>query len=147
MRIHELPGDPGRQQKRKRVGRGVGSGHGKTSTKGHKGHQARSGGGKGVGHEGGQIPLQRRLPKFGFKNPFRTEYEVVNLFDLEQSFEKGAVVDVEALKNANLVRTTAPVKILGDGTLTKALTVKAAKFSKSARQKIEQAGGKVEELA
>ena len=99
MKIHELPGDPGRRQKRKRLGRGEGSGHGKTSGKGHKGHQARSGGTKKPSYfEGGQMPLPRRIPKFGFKNPFRVEYEVVSVSSLEKSFEAGSVVDVEALK-------------------------------------------------
>lgn len=147
MKIHTLPGDPGRQQKRKRLGRGHGTGHGKTSGKGHKGKQARSGSGKGRGFEGGQIPLYRRLPKFGFKNPFRTEYEVVNVAALEQAFEAGATVDAEALRKARLIRTKAPIKVLGDGDLTKGLTVKAAKFSKSAREKIEKAGGTCEEAS
>jgi large subunit ribosomal protein L15 len=145
MKIHELPGDPGRRQKRKRLGRGEGSGHGKTSGKGHKGHQARSGGTKKPSYfEGGQMPLPRRIPKFGFKNPFRVEYEVVSVSSLEKAFEAGSVVDIEALKAARLVRTTKPVKILANGELTKALTVKANAFSKTASEKISAAGGSSE---
>jgi large subunit ribosomal protein L15 len=145
MKIHELPGDPGRLQKRKRVGRGEGSGLGKTSGKGHKGHQARSGGTKKPSYfEGGQMPLPRRIPKFGFTNIFRVEYEVVNLTALDNSFEAGAVVDVEALKAARLVRTTKPVKILANGTITKPLTIKANAFSKTASEKIAAAGGTTE---
>ncbi len=144
MKIHQLPGDPGRKQKRKRVGRGESSGLGKTAGKGNKGHKARSGGGKHMGFEGGQMPLQRRIPKFGFKNPFRTEYEVVNVSDLERIFEGGSVVDIEALRNARAVRTTKPVKILGNGEISKSLTVRANKFSKSAIAKIEKAGGSTE---
>lgn len=146
MKIHDLPGDPGRQQKRKRIGRGTGSGHGKTSGKGHKGHKARSGAGKKVGHEGGQIPLQRRLPKFGFTNAFRVEYEVVNLTAIDAAFEAGAVVDEAALRKARLVRASKPVKILGTGELTKALTIRAHRFSESAREKIAGAGGTAETL-
>ena len=146
MKIHELPGDPGRQQKRKRIGRGMGSGHGKTAGKGHKGAAARSGGVQKVGHEGGQIPLQRRLPKFGFTNIFRVEYEVVNLSDIDTAFEAGTVVTEEALRKVRLVRASKPVKILGDGELTKALTIQAHKFSESAREKIAKAGGTAETL-
>lgn len=146
MKLHQLPGDPGRKQKRKRVGRGEGSGLGKTSGKGHKGKQSRSGSGPGAYFEGGQMPLIRRIPKFGFKNPFRTEYEVVNLASLEQAFENGATVDLDALKAARLVRTTRPVKVLGDGDFTKKLTVKVHKFSKSAAEKIQQAGGTAETI-
>ena len=146
MKIHELPGDPGRQQKRKRVGRGEGSGLGKTAGKGHKGAQARAGATKGKGFEGGQMPLIRRIPKFGFKNPFRVEYEPVNLSSLEAKFESGATVGVEELKAARLVRTNKPVKILGNGDLSKSLTVKAHAFSKSAAEKISAAGGSTETI-
>lgn len=145
MKIHELPGDPGRKQKRKRLGRGHGSGHGKTSGKGHKGQQARSGGGTKVPFKGGQMPLTRAIPKFGFKNPFRTEYEIVNLSSLEKKFEDGATVDKQALKESRLVRTDQPVKILGNGDIKKKLSVVADKFSKSAREKIEAAGGTCKE--
>jgi large subunit ribosomal protein L15 len=148
MRIHQLPGDPGRQQKIKRVGRGEGSGHGKTSGYGHKGSQARSGRGKGynASFEGGQMPLIRRLPKGGFKNPFRVEYEVVNLSSLDKVFEAGATVTIDALKKARLVRTGAQIKILGTGELTKALKVTAHKASASAIEKIKAAGGSFDEL-
>ncbi|MBI5154958.1 50S ribosomal protein L15 [Candidatus Poribacteria bacterium] len=148
MKIHELPGDPGRQQKRKRVGRGRGSGHGGTSGAGHKGSQARSGRGKrGSSYEGGQIPLIRRLPKFGFDNTqFGTEYEAVNVCQLQKAFEAGAVVDRAAMKAARIVRTSNPVKILGNGSLDKALTIKADAFSKSAAEKIAAAGGTAETI-
>jgi len=144
MRIHTLPGDPGRQQKRKRVGRGEGSGHGKQSGKGNKGHKARSGGAKGGTFEGGQMPLTRRLPKFGFHNPTRVEYEVVNVASLEKVFETGAVIDLDALKAARLVRTEKPVKLLANGDISKAFTIKVHKASETAVEKIAAAGGKVE---
>jgi large subunit ribosomal protein L15 len=146
MKIHELGKDPGRAKKRKRCGRGEASGLGKTSGYGHKGSQARSGRGKGYGggFEGGQMPLQRRVPKRGFKNPFRIEVAVVNLDSLE-SFDSGATIDVDALKDRGLVRNRAQViKVLGNGDLTKKFTVKAHRFSKSAQEKIEAKGGKVE---
>lgn len=146
MKIHELPGDPGRKQKKKRLGRGEASGRGKTSGHGHKGKQARSGSGPGAHFEGGQMPLIRRIPKFGFKNPFRVEYEVVNVSSLEKKFEAGATVDRKALEDARLIRTNKPVKILGQGDLAKALNVKAEAFSSSAREKITAAGGTVEQL-
>lgn len=144
MKIHELPADPGRRQKRKRVGRGEGSGYGKTAGKGNKGQLSRSGGGKGAYFEGGQMPLARRIPKFGFKSPFRVEYEVVNVSSLERVFESGATVDREALRQARLVRGRNPIKILGKGDLSKALTVKADAFSTSALDKITSVGGTVE---
>ena len=129
---------------RKRLGRGHGSGTGKTSGKGHKGQNARSGGGVKAGFEGGQMPLQRRLPKRGFTPLKRTEYVLINLRDLEL-FEAGSVVDVEAMGKAGLVtKLKDGIKILGDGELTKSLTVKAHKFSKSAQASIEAAGGTVE---
>ena len=148
MKIHELGKDPGRTQKRKRCGRGEASGLGKTSGYGHKGSQARSGRGKGYGSgfEGGQMPLIRRLPKRGFTNIFRKEVDIINLDALE-GFDSGATVDVDALKALGKVRNSAKiVKVLGDGDLKLKLTVKAHRFSKSAREKIEAAGGKVEVL-
>jgi large subunit ribosomal protein L15 len=148
MKIHELGKDPGRTQKRKRCGRGEASGLGKTSGYGHKGSQARSGRGKGYGSgfEGGQMPLIRRLPKRGFTNIFRKEVDIINL-DVLEGFEDGATVDVTALKTAGKVRNSAKlVKVLGDGELKRKLTVKAHRFSKSAREKIEAAGGSVEVL-
>jgi len=144
MKIHNLPGDPGRQQKRKRVGRGEGSGYGKTAGKGNKGQQARSGGGKPNYFEGGQMPLIRRIPKFGFHNKFRVEFEPVNLASLEKVFESGSTVDLDAMIERRLVRTGKPVKVLGNGDLTKPLTVRAHAFSKSAKEKIEKAGGTAE---
>jgi len=147
MKIHELPGDPGRTEKRKRVGRGEGSGLGRTAGKGNKGKNARSGSGKTTGFEGGQMPLLRRLPKFGFNNPFRVAYEVVNLAALDKQFAAGATVDVEALRAARLVRTNKPVKVLGNGELTKALVVKVNAFSASAEEKIRNAGGTAEVVA
>ena len=144
MKLHELPGDPGMKQKKKRVGRGEGSGLGKTSGRGHKGKQARSGSGKGGYFEGGQMPLIRRLPKFGFTNPFRVEYEAVNVAALEEKFEAGAVIDRKALEAVRLVRTNKPIKILGNGEISKSLTIKADAFSKSATEKITAAGGTAE---
>lgn len=129
---------------RKRVGRGTGSGHGKTSGRGGKGQTARSGHFGFRGFEGGQMPIQRRLPKGGFRPPFRKEWAVVNLSDLNQ-FDVGAVVDEAALRGIGLVKKRlSGVKILGDGNIEKALTVKANRFSASAREKIEKAGGRVE---
>jgi large subunit ribosomal protein L15 len=127
------------------VGRGPGSGHGKTATRGHKGHKARSGGGIKIGFEGGQMPLQRRLPKRGFNNIFKKQFAIVNIQDLER-FESGAKIDKQALVAAGLVsKHDTLVKILGDGELKNALTVAVDKVSGSARQKIEAAGGKIEE--
>lgn len=147
MRLHELSPAPGSFKKRKRVGRGPGSGHGKTATRGMKGQKSRSGGGKGPGFEGGQTPLYRRIPKLpGFKNPFKKVYSLVNVERLN-IFDQGAIVDPQALQQAGIIKTTAlPVKILGRGELTKALTVKAHQFSGSAAEKIEESGGKVESL-
>jgi large subunit ribosomal protein L15 len=130
------------------VGRGPSSGHGKTSTRGHKGHKARSGGGKGPGFEGGQMPLYRRVPKRGFKNPFRREFAVVNVTDLARCFPQGGDVTPESLVGAGLVSASAkrPVKVLGDGALPAgvALIVRAHAFSKAAAAKIEAAGGRIE---
>lgn len=146
MDLSNLQPALGSTHSKKRIGRGTGSGTGKTSGKGHKGQNARSGGGVKPGFEGGQMPLQRRLPKRGFTPLSRTEYALVNLRDLEL-FEAGSVVDLEALGQAGLIgQLKDGVKILGDGELTKALTVKAHKFSKSAKAKIEAAGGTVEEI-
>jgi large subunit ribosomal protein L15 len=144
MNLSDLAPASGATKKRKRIGRGPGSGHGKTSGKGHKGRGARSGGNTPPGYEGGQMPLQRRLPKRGFHNPFRVEYSIVNIGQLETGFEAGAVVDVPALRARGLVRRGRPVKVLADGTLTKSLTVKVNKFSAAAKQKLEAAGGNAE---
>ena len=144
MKLHELHPAEGSTTAGKRLGRGVGSGLGKTSGKGHKGAKARSGGGKRPGFEGGQMPLYRRVPKKGFTNIFRTEYATVNVERLE-IFADGDVVTVESLMNAGIItKTLDGVKILGGGELTKKLTVKAHKFTESAKQKIEALGGKAE---
>ncbi|MEL7058685.1 MAG: 50S ribosomal protein L15 [Acidobacteriota bacterium] len=143
MKLHELSPNPGSNRAKKRVGRGPGSGLGKTAGRGHNGQRSRAGFSQRLGFEGGQMPLVRRVPKRGFTNIFRTEYAVVNLSDL-------AALDVtevtpELLVERGLVRRGRPVKILGDGELDKALTVRAHKFSKSARAQIEEAGGSCEE--
>ena len=144
MKLHELHPAEGSTTAPKRLGRGSGSGLGKTSGKGHKGAKARSGGGKRPGFEGGQMPLYRRVPKRGFNNVFGTEYAEVNVERLE-AFEDGAVVDAKALIEARIIRKELDgVKVLGGGELTKKLTVKAAKFSASAKEKIEAVGGKAE---
>jgi large subunit ribosomal protein L15 len=144
MNLHNLAPAPGSKKRRKRIGRGPGSGHGKTATKGHKGLLARSGGGKRPGFEGGQMPLVRRLPKFGFTNPSRVEYAIVNLKSFEQWAGEGMVTP-QAMVDAGLVkRTRLPIKILGVGELKKPLVVQAHKFSKSAEAKIQAAGGRVE---
>lgn len=146
MDLSNLKPAIGSTKNRKRVGRGPGSGLGKTSGKGHKGQNARSGGGVKPGFEGGQMPLQRRLPKRGFAAMSKKVYTLIKVRDLEL-FEENSVIDLEALGKAGLVsRLQDGVKILGDGELTKSLTVKAHKFSKSAVQKIEAAGGKIEVL-
>ena len=144
MKLHELKPAIGSTTAPKRLGRGVGSGLGKTSGKGHKGAKARSGGGKRPGFEGGQMPLTRRLPKRGFTNIYRKEYAAVNVSALE-CFENGATVNAEALIEAGLIKKTLDgVKILGGGELTKKLTVSVDKVTESAKEKIEAAGGKVE---
>ena len=144
MLLHEITPAPGSTTAPKRLGRGVGSGLGKTSGKGHKGSKARSGGGKAAGFEGGQMKLVRRIPKRGFTNIYAKEYATVNVSALE-IFENDAVVDAAALKKAGLLKKTFDgVKILGDGEMTKKLTVKAAAFTKSAIAKIEANGGKAE---
>jgi len=146
MDLSNLKPAIGSTKNRKRIGRGPGSGTGKTAGKGHKGQNARSGGGVKAGFEGGQMPMQRRLPKRGFTPLTKKVYALVNLRDLEL-FEAGSVVDVAALGKAGLVNKIGDgVKILGDGELSKALTVQAHKFSKSAVAKIEAAGGKAEVL-
>ena len=147
MKLQTLAPAPNSQKEAKRIGRGIGSGLGKTSAKGHKGQWARSGGGVRPGFEGGQMPLTRRVPKRGFKNHFRKEYAIVNVGMLEH-FETGAVVDYEALYVAGYIKEVKGaigLKVLGSGELTKALTVKAAKFSESAKAAIEKAGGTCEE--
>ena len=144
MKLHELRPAEGSTSAQTRLGRGAGSGLGKTSGKGHKGAKARSGGGKRPGFEGGQMPLYRRVPKRGFTNVFGTDYATVNVERLEV-FEDGAVVDAAALLEKKIIRKELDgVKILGVGDLTKKLTVKAAKFSGTAKEKIEAVGGKAE---
>ena len=146
MQLHDLSPAEGSRKDRKRVGRGHGSGHGGRSGRGDKGQNSRAGGGKGPGFEGGQMPISRRLPKLpGFKNRFRQEYAVVNVGRLEGVFAAGDVIDVQALLDKGIVKSSrSAVKVLGDGDLTKAFTVKVDKVSGTAREKIEAAGGKVE---
>jgi large subunit ribosomal protein L15 len=150
MRIEDLRPAPGSTKQRKRLGRGRGSGTGKTSGKGNKGLNARSGGGVRPGFEGGQMPLYRRLPKRGFL-PFggKTEFAIVNVKDLAARFAKGSVVDPDALVSSGLIRKSgrSAVKVLGDGDVAHALTVRVHKVSESAKQKLEAAGGRVEVLA
>ncbi len=144
MNLHELKPQAGARTKRKRVGRGIGSGRGKTSGRGHKGQKSRSGGGKGPFFEGGQMPLVRRIPKRGFTNIFSKVYAEVNLSDLNR-FDADTVVTPEMLRQERLVRGKVDgVKVLGGGQLDRALTVKAHKFSRSALAAIEAAGGKAE---
>ena len=145
MNLNELKPVAGARHAKKRVGRGIGSGMGKTSTRGHKGQNARSGGGVRPGYEGGQTLLFKRLPKRGFTNVNRKEYALVKLGDLNDKFEAGAVVDLASLKEAGLVKKEYEgVKILSNGELSKALTIKATKFSKAAEEKVKAAGGTVE---
>lgn len=144
MELHELSPIPGSVKKPKRKGQGIGSGHGKTAGRGTKGQKARSGGTKGPRFEGGQMPLVMRLPKRGFHNNFSIEYEVVNVKDLKK-FPAGAEVGPEELRKAGLVRKNSTlVKVLGEGELDRALTVRAHAFSGSAKEKIESAGGRAE---
>ena len=145
MNLNELKPVAGARHAKKRVGRGIGSGMGKTATRGHKGQNARSGGGVRPGYEGGQTQLFKRLPKRGFTNVNRKEFAIVNLGDINERFQVGAVIDLTALKEAGLVKKEYEgVKILGNGELTVAVTIKAAKFSKTAVEKINAAGGTVE---
>lgn len=146
MQLHDLTPAPGSRKARKRVGRGNASGHGTTAGRGDKGQNSRSGGGKGPGFEGGQNPLHMRMPKLGgFKNRNRVEYAVVNVGRLEDIFAAGETVDVDALFAKGVIKSkTTPVKVLGDGELTKSLTVKIDKVSGAARAKIEAAGGTVD---
>ena len=144
MDLSHLRPAAGATKKSKRIGRGPGSGHGKTSGKGHKGKGSRSGGNTPPGYEGGQMPLSRRLPKFGFHNPFREEFSIVNIGSLER-FEGGSIIDSDMLIKVGLVKNNKKkIKILADGTLTKSLTVKAQAFSKQAQEKITASGGTVE---
>jgi len=146
MKLNELSPAAGSAKAAYRKGRGPGSGNGKTAGKGHKGQNARSGGGVRPGFEGGQLPLYRKLPKRGFNNRFAVNYAIVNVEALN-AFDDGAVVDAAALKAAKLVRKELDgIKVLGNGELTKALTVKATVFSATAKEKIEAAGGKIEEV-
>ena len=146
MKLYELSPAAGSAKASFRKGRGAGSGNGKTAGKGHKGQNARSGGGVRPGFEGGQLPLYRKLPKRGFNNKFATNYAIVNVSDLNV-FENGAVVDLEALLAKKIVRKALDgLKVLGNGELTKSLTVKAAVFSASAKEKITAAGGQAEEV-
>ena len=144
MKLHELQATEGSRRNNYRVGRGIGSGNGKTAGKGHKGQNARSGGGVALGFEGGQMPLWRRLPKRGFKNVNRVKYAVVNVEDLNR-FDDGTVVNSALLKEVGLLgKEFHGVKVLGKGKLEKKLTVQAAKFSKSAEEAIKAAGGTAE---
>ncbi|MEA4926706.1 MAG: 50S ribosomal protein L15 [Syntrophomonadaceae bacterium] len=144
MKLEELKSPPGANKRIKRVGRGIGSGHGKTSTRGHKGQKARSGASIRLGFEGGQMPLQRRIPKRGFNNIFRKEYAIVNVKDLN-CFDDGSIVTIQMLQEAGLVnKVGAGVKLLGDGELEKQLTVQVQKCSRQAEEKLAAKGGKFE---
>ena len=144
LTLNSLSPNPGSKRPRKRIGRGPGSGRGKTSTRGHKGYKARSGSGAKPGFEGGQMPLQRRIPKRGFTNIFRKEFGIVNVQDLER-FDAGATVNRDSLIEVGLVASKfKQVKVLGNGEITKSLTVSVDKLSESARKKIEADGGKIE---
>lgn len=146
MKLNEIGPAKGATKKPKRIGRGPGSGHGKTSTRGHKGHKARSGFRNKLGFEGGQMPLARRLPKRGFTNIFKTEYEIVNLAVLSK-FEANTEITPEFLKEKGVIKGKRKIKILGNGELSVPLTIKAHKFSKSAREKIIKAKGNVEQIS
>jgi len=144
VKINQLKPPKGAIKRRKRIGRGPGSGHGKTSCRGHKGLNARSGGGVPPGFEGGQMPLKRRLPKRGFRNIFKRSFATINIRDLAR-FEKGSVVDVKTLITSGLIkRTCAGVKVLGEGKINYPLTLKVHSHSKAAKEKVEAAGGEVE---
>ncbi len=143
INLSNLSPQPGSTKQKKRLGRGHGSGHGKTSGRGHKGQKARSGSGIKLGFEGGQMPIQRRLPKRGFTNIFKISYAILNVRDLN-SFDDGATINRESLLAAGMIKNSdAQVKILGDGELTKKITVDVDKLSKSAQAKVEAAGGTV----
>ena len=145
MKLHDLSPAAGSAKERKRIGRGPASGQGKTAGKGHKGQKARAGRGMRAGFEGGQMPLQRRIPKRGFNNIFATEMAIANVAALDKYFEDGATVTIDALIEKGIVKKTLDgVKILGQGEITKKLTVQANAFSDSAKSKIEAAGGKAE---
>ena len=145
MKLHELSPAPGSVKESYRKGRGIGSGNGKTAGKGHKGQNARSGGGVRLGFEGGQLPLYRKLPKRGFKNRFAVNYAIVNVATLNDRFNDGDTVNLDALMAAGIVRKPLDgLKVLGNGEITKKLTVEAAVFSASAKENIEAAGGKTE---
>lgn len=145
MKLHDLSPAAGSSKERKRIGRGPASGQGKTACKGHKGQKARAGRGMRAGFEGGQMPLQRRIPKRGFNNIFATEMAIANVATLDKYFDDGATVTVDALIEKGIIKKTLDgVKILGQGELTKKLTVQANAFSDSAKSKIEAAGGKAE---
>ncbi|MCP3851545.1 MAG: 50S ribosomal protein L15 [Gammaproteobacteria bacterium] len=144
MKLNNLSPNSGARKNRKRIGRGHGSGHGKTSGRGHKGARSRSGYSLAPGFEGGQMPLHRRLPKRGFTNIFKSEYDIIGLTELD-SFENGTTVDIQALIDAGIIDGQKPVKILANGELTKAVTVAVDKVSKGAAQKITDAGGSVKE--
>ena len=148
MKLDEVLSTAGKNKRRRRVGRGVGSGRGKTSGRGHKGYRARSGRTSLLGFEGGQNPMLARIPKRGFSNAlFRKDYQIVNVALLEERFEDGSRVDAPALQAARLIQDAAkPVKVLGNGELKKKLTVVASKFSASAAEKITKAGGSVEQV-
>lgn len=143
MKLNQLKSPRGSRKRPKRVGRGRSSGHGKTSTRGHKGQKARSGGGVRPGFEGGQMPLSRRIPKRGFVNIFRKEYTILNVGDLEQRFEAGDEITPKVLVKKGLIGKRDRVKILGEGKLTKGLKVKAHAFSKRAGERIKEAGGEI----
>ena len=143
MKLHELKNVEGAKSKKKRVGRGSSSGWGKTAGKGHKGQKARSGSGIHPWSEGGQMPLQRRLPKRGFNNIFKKEYEIINLNRLEEKFDAGTELTLAVLQEANLVSLKKPVKVLGEGELSKQFHIHAHAFSKSAVEKIQAVGGNV----
>ena len=145
MKLHELSPAEGSSTKAWRKGRGPGSGNGKTGGRGHKGQNARSGGGVRPGFEGGQLPLYRKLPKRGFNNKFGKEFAIINIDRLDAAFENGSVIDIAALKDKGIIKDAKDgLKILGNGAITKAFTVRATVFSASAKEKIEAAGGKTE---
>ena len=143
MKLHELRPPEGSRKKRRRVGRGEGSGSGKTAGRGTKGQNSRSGGGVSVGFEGGQMPLQRRIPKRGFTNIFEKVYEIINVKDL-RNFAPGETIDREKLREAGLVKKSVGLKLLGVGEISHPLTIKVDKVSRAAREKIESVGGTVE---